>query len=73
MWAKLDLPRNVAKGDNWCQMTFDDLWMHLLTEIEELRISLSEGTTDEAKREIADCANFLAMILDKLESPVCVK
>jgi hypothetical protein len=71
MYDKLSEKQNVAKGDNWCDMTYDELWMLLLTEIEELRIALATGTTEETRREIADCANFLAMILDKLESPWC--
>ena len=61
----------LTTKNNWCDMTYDELWMLLLTEIEELRIALATSTTEETRGEIADCANFLAMILDKLESPWC--
>ena len=67
MRDKLQEPRNVAKGDGWIDMTYDELWTLFLTEVEELRVSLSIGTAQETKEEIADCANFLAMILDKID------
>jgi len=71
MWAKLDEPRCIEKGDNWCALPFDTLWMLFMTDVDELRSALNTGTIEETKEEIADCANFLAMILDKLESPWC--
>ena len=67
MWRKLNEPRNIDKGDGWRDMTFDELWMHFMIEVEELRIALSIKTDDDVQSEIADCANFLAMILDKLQ------
>lgn len=68
MWEKLQLPRNVAKGDAWRDMTFDELWMLLLTEIEELRIAVAKRQREDVRSEVGDVANFLAMILDKVES-----
>ena len=68
MWAKLHDPRNVAKGDNWRGMSVDELWLHILTEVDELRVSLMHDGKNEILGEIADVANFLAMLADKVEA-----
>ena len=68
MWAKLNQPRNVAKGDNWRGMTMDEMWLNILTEVDELRVAIMREGPEAILSEIADVANFLAMLADKVES-----
>jgi hypothetical protein len=73
MEAKLDLPRNRAKGgpDQWRADSFESLIERLRQEVDELEEALDwqkVGDRDSAIEEACDVANFAMMIWDKLRS-----
>lgn len=68
MWKKLNEPRNISKGDNWRAVSTDEMWMNILTEVDELRCAIMREGPEAILAEIADVANFLAMLADKVES-----
>ena len=66
MFMKLNLPENVAKGDNWADTSLDALLCKLDDEVEELtkEISLADDVAgfERIIAEAADVANFCAFI-----------
>jgi hypothetical protein len=53
--------RNLHKGD-WQTAPFELLWDRAMLEIEELRIARKYETSDDARKECADVANFMMIL-----------
>jgi NTP pyrophosphatase (non-canonical NTP hydrolase) len=66
MRKKLSLPRCIEKGDNWLELTTIELLNRLLDEFHELISAVNERDKSKVIDEIADCANYLAMLNDKM-------
>jgi hypothetical protein len=66
MRKKLNLPRCVEKGDNWNDFEIAELMELFLREFHELCDVLGGSDINKIQGEIADCANYLAMLNDKI-------
>lgn len=73
--AKLLMPDNVAKGDNWSYSSLHELFQKALIEMGELLEAINDyeklqytdkDITNNIIYECADVANYLAMICDKV-------
>jgi NTP pyrophosphatase (non-canonical NTP hydrolase) len=69
MNEKLNTPRNLQKGDDWKEMGPRQIFQLAANEMDELAYALTTNKPkEEIASEIADVANFLAMLLDKVKS-----
>lgn len=75
MLRKMEKPENAAKGNNWREFSFYDLFSMLREEVAELSEQVmfvdspdchpSRENLNAIISECADVANFCAMIVDK--------
>ena len=69
MRRKLNLPRNIEKGNNWRGAPYTYMLQRLEEEVRELWEAIElDKDPGEVIEEAADVANFAAMIADKAKS-----
>lgn len=69
MWEKLNEEKNISKGDNWGKLSRWQLLYKIREEKDELiEAIMTHKPDDEVIGEIADVANYLAMLLDNIQS-----
>ena len=61
---RIDDPKNTAKGDNWREMSWDELWLLADSEDTEL-VRATEGSDGDPVWEAADKLVVDAMRVDK--------
>lgn len=63
---KLSRKENTAKGDDWTDMEYGDLFARLREEANELGFAVCDSREpDEILREAGDVLNFVRFICDK--------
>jgi phosphoribosyl-ATP pyrophosphohydrolase len=69
MWEKLNEEKNISKGDNWSKFSRWQLLYKIREEKDELiEAIMAHKSDEEVIGEIADVANYLAMLLDNIKS-----
>jgi hypothetical protein len=66
MRKKLEQKRCIEKGDHWNDLQIRDIWRLFLDEVSELCEALESQDHQKIRHEISDCANYLAMMNDKI-------